>query len=143
MVKLITALSQRGLRVASIKHDAHHFEPDVPGRDSWRHKQAGAFASAVFDGDKYMLVKDERQSVEGLLAMMTEADIVLIEGAKETSYPKIEVVRRGNSEQAITSPDKLIALATDTALSLPGVPSVDISDAEAMVTIILDCIKKT
>jgi len=143
MVKLIADLSQRGLHVASIKHDAHHFEPDVPGRDSWRHKQAGAFASVIFDGDKFMLVKDERQSVEGLLAMMTEADIVLIEGAKETSYPKIEVVRRGNSDQPVTPPDKLIALATDIALVLPGVPTVDINDVETMVGIILDRIKTT
>jgi len=141
MVKLIEALSGRGLRVGSIKHDAHHFDPDVPGRDSWRHRQAGAFASAVFDRDKYMLIKDEPQSIDGLLHMMAEADIVLIEGARETPYPKIEVVRRGNSNQAIAPPEQLIALATDTDLTLPGVPSVDINDVDGLVEIILTFIR--
>lgn len=142
MVKLIEALSLRDLRVASIKHDAHRFDPDVPGRDSWRHRQAGAFASAVFDADKYMLIKDEAQTIEGLLPMMGEADIVLIEGARETPYPKIEVVRQGNSGQAVTAPEQLMALATDSDFALPGVPRVDINDVDTLVTMILNYIKK-
>lgn len=75
--------------------------------------------------------------------MMREADIVLIEGARETPYPKIEVVRQGNSGQAVTAPEQLMALATDSDFALPGVPRVDINDVDALVTIILNHIKKS
>lgn len=142
MEKLVRALANRGLRVATIKHDAHSFDADVPGRDSYRHKAAGAVASAVFDQDKWMLVKDGAQTIEGLLPLLGEADIVLIEGAKQTSYPKIEIVRRGNSQHPVTDPSLLIALATDLDLRLPGVPTLDINDVDGMVTLILGLMER-
>ena len=137
MVKLIAALSAQGLKVASIKHDAHHFEADTPGTDSFRHKQAGAFASVIFDQEKFLLVKDGQYDVPDFLPYFEGADIVLIEGAKHTHYPRIEVLRKGNSEKPITEPEFLIALMTDTGYQLEGVPTIDINDVDQAVALIM------
>lgn len=136
MEKLITALTQKGLRVATIKHDGHTFAADAKGSDSFRHKQAGAYASAVFDQEKFLLVKTGEQTVESLLPFFFEADLVLLEGGKQTPYPKIEIVRQGVSRDIVTDPALLLLIATDTGLSVPGVPSLDINDVSGMVAVI-------
>ncbi len=138
MVRLISALSARGLKVASIKHDAHHFEADTPGTDSHRHKAAGAFASVVFDQEKFLLVKEGSVSVPDLLPLLEGADIVLLEGAKKAPYPKIEVIRKGVSEKPITDPGLLIALMTDTDLRIEGVPTLGIDAVDQAVELILE-----
>ncbi len=142
MEKLIQALSARGLKVASIKHDAHQFVADTPGTDSFRHKGAGAFASVIFDKDKFLLVKDGSFDIPDMLPFFEGADIVLIEGAKQTPYPKIEVLRKGNSQTPITPPNQLIALMTDTDYQVDGVPSIDINDVEGAVKIICQLMPK-
>ncbi len=135
--KLVRSLVAKGYRVATIKHDAHGFEPDVPGRDSHRHRAAGAYGSAVFDRDKFMLVKDGAQTIEGLLGAFPEADIVLLEGARDTDYPKIEVVRAGNSVAPRCDPRTLLALATDLPLQVPGVPVYGMDDVEGLTCVVL------
>ncbi|HHT15989.1 MAG TPA: molybdopterin-guanine dinucleotide biosynthesis protein B [Clostridiales bacterium] len=137
MEKLIQALSARGLKVASIKHDAHQFVADTPGTDSYRHKAAGAFASIIFDKDKFLLVKDGSFDIPDMLPFFKGADIVLIEGAKQTPYPKLEALRKGNSETPITPTNQLIALMTDTEYQVNGVPSLDINDVEGAIKVIL------
>lgn len=142
MEKLIHALSARGLKVASIKHDAHQFVADTPGTDSFRHKAAGAFASVIFDKDKFLLVKDGSFDIPDMLPFFEGADIVLIEGAKQTAYPKIEVLRKGNSQTPITPQNQLIALMTDTDYQVDGVASIDINDVEGTVKIIYQLMSK-
>lgn len=138
MEKLIQTLSSSGLKVASIKHDAHEFIADTPGTDSYRHKAAGAFASVIFDQNKFLLVKDGSFNVPDMLPFFEGADIVLIEGAKQTPYPKLEVLRKGNSETPTTPSDQLIALMTDTEYQVNGVPSLDINDVEGAIKVILN-----
>ena len=135
--KLITNLSARGYVVATIKHDAHSFDADVPGRDSFRHRAAGAYGSAVFDQAKWQIVKTGQQTIEGLLALFPEADFVILEGGRATGWPKIEVVRAGNTDASICDPATLLALATNLPISLPGIPTVDIDDVEGMVAVLL------
>ncbi len=135
--KLVAALAARGYAVATIKHDAHGFDADVPGRDSFRHRAAGAYGSAVFDRDKWQVIKNGPQTIECLLAFFPEADFVVLEGAKQTEWPKIEVVRAGNTDAPVCDPVTMIALATNLPLTLPGVPTVDIDDVGRMVEIIL------
>lgn len=136
--KLVSALVQKGLRIATIKHDAHQFDPDVPGRDSYRHRAAGAYGTAVFDGEKYMVIRDGAQTIEGLLSSFPEADMILLEGARSLAYPKIEIVRRGNSEKPINAPGDLLALVTDLPLSYPETAVFDINDIEGIVAHMLD-----
>ena len=141
MEKLITAFSQKGYQVASIKHDAHSFDADTPGKDSYRHKAAGAFASFVYDQEKVQMVRSDHVDLPWLLAQLPQADIIFLEGAKEVDYPKIEIVRKGNSEKPVTPPEKLLALATDLPLEYPGVALVDINDIDALCLILTQKLK--
>lgn len=94
ITRLIPELTHRGYRVAVIKHDGHDFTPDVPGTDSYRHREAGAYGTAVFSANRFLVTKevvpernagvDERE----LAKFFPEADIILIEGLKHSGYPK-------------------------------------------------------
>lgn len=89
MTALIADLTRRGYCVATIKHDGHDFEPDVPGTDSYRHRAAGAFGTAVFSGNRFMVTKTwESVDVSVLISAFSEADILLLEGFKDSSYHK-------------------------------------------------------
>jgi molybdopterin-guanine dinucleotide biosynthesis protein B len=89
ITRLIPELKKLGLKVAVIKHDGHDFESDVPGTDSWKHQQAGAYGTAVFSGNRVMLTKECQGIDETQIARaFPEADVILIEGMKNSSYPK-------------------------------------------------------
>ncbi|CVI71646.1 Molybdopterin-guanine dinucleotide biosynthesis adapter protein [Clostridiales bacterium CHKCI001] len=89
ITKLIPELKQRGYRVAVIKHDGHDFEADVPGTDSYRHQKAGAYGTAVFSSNRILITKECRKPNEiQLMEAFPEADIILIEGLKNSDYPK-------------------------------------------------------
>lgn len=92
--RLIPELTKAGVRVATVKHDGHSFEPDVPGTDSHRFFQAGACASMVYDGEKYAVVKREPVTEEVLRKFAPEADLLLLEGFKHSDYPKLELIRQ-------------------------------------------------
>lgn len=93
--KLLPCLRARGVRTAVIKHDGHDFTPDVPGTDSFRLREAGAEGVAVFSSKRYMLYEAAAQSEDELLEYFSARgyDLVLLEGFKNSAWPKIEVVR--------------------------------------------------
>ena len=99
--KLLPALRSRGLKVGVIKHDGHDFTPDVPGTDSYRLREAGAEGVAVFSGNRYLLTEEFRLNEQDLLALFERHgyDLVLMEGFKESGWPKIEVVRSAISKE--------------------------------------------
>lgn len=89
ITKLIPELIRKGYRVATIKHDGHDFESDVPGTDSYRHQKAGAYGTAVFSGKRFMITKETTEADENcLMQAFPEADIILLEGLKNSNYPK-------------------------------------------------------
>ena len=88
---VLPILSERGYRVAVIKHDGHSFEPDVPGTDTRRFFDAGATGTAVFDSEKFMLVKRQTVNERQLFEAFPDADIILIEGLKDSGYAKIRL----------------------------------------------------
>jgi molybdopterin-guanine dinucleotide biosynthesis protein MobB len=89
ITRLIPELVKLGLKVAVIKHDGHDFESDVPGTDSWRHQKAGAYGTAVFSGNRVMITKECQGIDETQIAQaFPEADVILIEGLKNSPYPK-------------------------------------------------------
>ncbi len=94
--KSIPLLRARGLKVGVIKHDGHDFTPDVPGTDSFRLREAGAEGVAVFSGSRYLLTEEFRLNEQDLLALFERHgyDLVLMEGFKESGWPKIEVCAR-------------------------------------------------
>lgn len=89
ITRLIPLLVKKGFRVAVIKHDGHDFVGDEPGTDSYKHQEAGAYGTAVFSEGHYMVNKRGSSVTErDLIAMFPEADIILIEGLKDSIYPK-------------------------------------------------------
>lgn len=137
MEKLIAELTGRGLQVAAIKHDGHDFVPDVPGTDSWRYGQAGACGYAIYSPQRYELVRQVRMDERDFFAVFPEADVILLEGFKDSRYPKIEIVRGGNSERPVCDPATLLALCTDLPLTVDGVPTMGLNDVEKMADLIL------
>lgn len=137
MEKLIVALTARGLRVAAIKHDGHDFVPDAPGTDSWRYGQAGACGYAVFSPRRFQIVREAAVDERELLAAFPDADVVLLEGFKHSPWPKIEVVRAGNSVGPVCDPATLLAVATDLPLTVEGAPVVGLEDIEKLTDLIL------
>ncbi|MCF8078089.1 MAG: molybdopterin-guanine dinucleotide biosynthesis protein B [Desulfobacterales bacterium] len=123
-VGLVAEFNCRGLRVATIKHDVHGFEMDRPGKDSWRHKQAGAAATIVTSPTKIGMVMDadrDHQPWE-LLPLLTGMDLVLVEGFKRAPIPKIEVYRPETGKPPACRHDpNLIAVVSDAPLDW-GVP---------------------
>lgn len=148
ITKLLPVLTCRGFKVATIKHDGHDFEADVPGTDTYAHLQAGAYGTAVFSGQKFMVVKKEPVDETRLWECFPKADIILMEGFKNSPYPKMELVRKGNSAKSVCSKENLMAVLTDIPLEqaleiLPetcsSVPILPLNDVEAIADEILLC----
>jgi molybdopterin-guanine dinucleotide biosynthesis protein MobB len=140
--KVIPRLKDRGYRVGVIKHDAHRFDIDRPGKDSYRLTAAGADTMVITSPEKMALVKQHTASppVEALLAeFFKDVDIVLIEGFKSSSLPKIEVHRRERSADLLCRGKEhdpmLVAVASDEPLDLE-VPRMDINDADGITDFI-------
>lgn len=111
---LVEQLSASGIRAAVIKHDGHEFEADVPGTDSYRMKKAGAIGTVVYSGSRFSLVKDQHGlKAEDFLACFPEADIILLEGQKYSSYPKIEMLRQAVSSEPVCRPETVLAYVSD------------------------------
>ena len=133
--KIIVRLKERGYRVGVIKHDAHRFDIDHPGKDSHRLTAAGADTMLISSPEKLAMVKKhaEPPSLEELLGIyFTDVDIVLTEGFKKSTLPKIELHRRERSATLICRGEEhdptLLAVASDEALEL-DVPVLDLNDA--------------
>ncbi len=105
--RLLPELAARGRRVATVKHDAHDFEIDMPGKDSWRHRQAGSHTTIIASSSKVAMVRrtDREASLDELLRLVDRScDLVLIEGMRRSPLPKILVHRSDRNEE---SPDIL------------------------------------
>ena len=137
--KLIPELTKRGYRVATIKHHTHALEIDTPGKDSWRHKQAGAHTTfistphalgMVHSVDKDMTPDEIRDR------FIDDADLVLAEGFKMLSVPKVEVFRSSVHVEPLSAGDEnLLAIASDSELDI-GAPRCGLDDSKQLVDII-------
>jgi len=144
--KLIAEMKQRGFRVAAIKHDAHRFNIDHEGKDSWRLTAAGADTMLVTSPEKLAMVKqyvkeDEPSLAESVASYCSDVDIVLTEGFKKSTMPKIEVHRRERSERLLCRDEEhdptLIAVASDSPLEI-DVPLYDINDSQGLCDLIVE-----
>ena len=140
--RILSGLADAGLYVAVIKHDGHSFQADPPETDTGRYFEAGAFAAAVFDGEKFKHIERRPVTETELIQQFPQADLILLEGFKQSSWPKLEVVRKGNSEVSVCDPGTLLALVTDSDLSIDGVPVIKPDDTEGVVRRILQFVKE-
>jgi molybdopterin-guanine dinucleotide biosynthesis protein B len=132
--RLIPALKLRGLRVSVVKHAHHSFDIDHPGKDSWRHREAGAFEVVVASDRRLALMREFEQpfepTVHQLIAELYDGvDWVLVEGFKHSDLLKIEVWRATHGKPARYPHDDFIAaIATDTPQQLPQATGLDVLD---------------
>lgn len=116
--KLIPVFHGRGLRVSVIKHAHHGFDLDRPGKDSYRHREAGATEVLMLSNDRWVLMHELRgapePSLEAQLAILSPCDLVLIEGFKAAAVPKVEVHRpsHGKPPLFLDNPH-VVAVASD------------------------------
>ncbi len=139
--QLIGCMRMKGLRVSVVKHAHHNFDIDKPGKDSWRHREAGAFEVLVASNQRLVLQRQFEQptqlSVHHLLAEVYEGvDWVLVEGFKRSDLLKVEVWRKA-SEQPVRYPDDdfVVAIATDSPQDMPEAtlrPVLDLNDPYAI-----------
>ena len=117
--KLIPVFTARGLRVSVIKHAHHGFDLDKPGKDSWRHREAGATQVLMLSNDRWVLMHELRgapePTLEEQLRLLEPCDLVLIEGYKAAAVPKIEIHRPSHGKPPLWSENEhVVAVATDT-----------------------------
>jgi molybdopterin-guanine dinucleotide biosynthesis protein B len=133
--KLLPELTRRGYRIATVKHDVHGFEVDREGKDSWRHKQAGAHAVVISSLRKVALIRDVDKDLtleEIRERLIRDVDLILSEGFKKDVQPKIEVFRREKHKELLcTKEDNLVAIASNQALDV-GVPCFGLEDMKGL-----------
>lgn len=142
MEKLISELAGQGYRVAVIKHDGHEFQADREGTDTYRMRQAGAYGTCIFSSGQWQVVKQQQDvRAEELAEFFPEADIILLEGMKDSDYPKFELVRGEISHKSVCRSDALLGLVTDTELKIPGVPVFGFHETEKCTEILIKIVQ--
>ncbi len=133
--KLVPELTRRGYRVATVKHDMHGFEVDREGKDSWRHKQAGAHTVVISSPKKVALIRDVEKDLtldEIRARWIQDVDLILSEGYKRDVQPKIEVFRKEKHKKLLcTKKDSLIAVVSNRRFRV-GVPCFGLEDMRGL-----------
>lgn len=141
MVRLVSEFTARGLTVSTIKHAHHAVDVDKPGKDSFRHRQAGATQVILASQARWALMSELRDMPEpalpDLLGKLSPVDLVLVEGYKRDDHPKIEVFRKDAGHDLLAGEEPTIrAVASD--IPLPGCPKpvFDLDDTQAIAAFI-------
>ena len=138
--RVIPHLLKEGLRVSVIKHAHHEFDVDVPGKDSWVHRQAGATEVLVSSTKRWALMRELRGATEPrlqeLLAKMAPVDLVLVEGFKREPHRKIEIHRVANEKPWLFPDDPgIVGIVTDAEVET-RLPVVHLDDIDAVTALI-------
>lgn len=141
MERLVAEIAGRGFSVSTVKHAHHSFDVDQPGKDSHRHREAGASEVVLASGSRWALMHELRGAaeppLEALLARLTPVDLVLVEGYKHDAHPKVEAHRAETGNPLIAPEDSSVrAVAADVPLALDR-PVFDLNDTRAIADFIL------
>ena len=141
MERLVTEIAGRGISVSTVKHAHHTFDVDHPGKDSHRHRSAGAREVLLSSRNRVAIMQELRDAPEpplsALLKRLSPVDLVLIEGYKRDAHPKVEAHRAETNNPLIAPGDPTIrAVASDVPLDLDR-PVFDLNDTEAVADFIL------
>ena len=139
--KLVTELTRRGWRISTVKHAHHSFDIDHEGRDSFRHRKAGACEVAVVSRHRWAIIHESRDEEEPplveILGKMAPCDLVIVEGYKRDSHDKIEVRNLELSHPKLAGDDAtIVAVAANGAVPDAPVPVFDRDDVSALATFI-------
>ena len=138
--KIIPLLTKKGYRIATVKHCSHGFEMDKEGKDTWKHKKAGAKTIVAVSDKKIAMIRDikERYKLEEIRDRFIEdVDLIIAEGYKTERYQKIEVIRDGVGKRPLCTRDNnLIAIVSDRKINIKGVPLININNPKAVAQFI-------
>jgi len=135
--KLIVSLKERGLRIAVIKHDAHRFEMDREGKDTWRFAQAGADRVLISSPEKTAEIAKGEQSVYELIDRIKDVDLILVEGYKHEKLPRIGICRAATGKGFPESPENYIALVSDCPVEQTEIPQFGLEDISEITEFIM------
>ncbi len=141
MERLVTEITSRGFSVSTVKHAHHSFDVDHAGKDSFRHREAGASQVLLASRTRTALMHELRgtpePTLEELLTQLAPVDLVLVEGYKRDAHPKVEAHRAVTGNPLIATDDPTVrAVASDTAMMLDR-PAFDLNDTAAIASFIL------
>jgi molybdopterin-guanine dinucleotide biosynthesis adapter protein len=139
--RLVTELTRRGHRISTVKHAHHSFDIDHEGRDSFRHRKAGATEIAVVSAHRWAIIHELREDVEPsldeILAKLAPCDLVIVEGYKRDEHDKIEVRNLALDHPTLAGDDPtVVAIAANGAVTDAPVPVFDRDDVAALATFI-------
>lgn len=140
--RLVAHLTAAGRRVSTVKHAHHDLQLDQPGKDSWRHREAGAVEVVIATSRRFAILHELRDEpeppLETLLARMAPADLVIVEGFKRFPHPKLEVHRAARGTPLLAAEDPtIVALATDEPRPEIDRPQFHLDDVPAIAGFIL------
>jgi len=138
LAKVIKAFKQEGYRVATLKHDAHKFEIDHEGKDTWKFAQSGSDIVIINSAEKLALIEqlEHPLSFEEVLSKITNVDIIFVEGYKQEFPPKILIARREEDLNLLNELENVIAIATTLSLESNNLPVYDLNDYLGIVKMI-------
>lgn len=141
MERLVSEFVARGFSVSTVKHAHHVFDIDQPGKDSYRHREAGATEVLLSSRKRFALMAEHRETKEpelkDLLTKLAPVDLVLVEGYKRDRHPKIEAHRSENRNTLIATEDTSIrAIASDGGATVEGRPTFGLDDTDAVADFI-------
>ncbi len=138
--RLIPCLARRGIGVSTLKHAHHRFDVDTPGKDSWVHRESGARQVLVSSENRWALMTENRGAPEPdlrfLLSRLSPVDLVIVEGFKRDSHPKIEVHRTANGKPWIHPEDPHIAAIASDVRPPGALPWSPLDDVEAIADLV-------
>ncbi|GED68475.1 molybdopterin-guanine dinucleotide biosynthesis protein MobB [Brevibacillus reuszeri] len=145
LTKLIPLLEQAGVRVGVIKHDGgHDFEWDQPGKDTWRYREAGASLVAITSQTKTAIIEQRPTSLSVLVERLAQAgaDLILVEGFKRESYPKLVLLRKPEDQELLDFVTHVRGIVSWGEVVEKDLPQFDVNDIDAIVSFIRASISK-
>lgn len=135
--KLIRCLKKRGLRLAVIKHDGHQFDIDHEGKDSWRFARAGADITMIGSAEKTAYIEQRGLDLDQQMAMIHDVDLILVEGYKNKSLPRIGIARKATGQGFTADTSQFIALVSDEAVETE-IPWFHLENIEGIADFIME-----
>lgn len=140
--KLIKHFSEKGWKVGSVKSDAHHFEIDYPGKDTWLHREAGATIVAIASDHKTAIMEQRPTRLDQLIERMDGMDMIVIEGYKFEKYPKVVMIRSEEDLPLIEETTEIVAIVSWFPFEHPSIPVIHIDDDSNLLPIIEQRVQK-
>ncbi len=141
ITRLLPELTRRGFRVSTVKHAHHEFDTDIPGKDSYEHRKAGASEVLISSAKRWALMhengNDPEPRLNDLMDHLAPADLLLVEGFKAEKHDKIEVRRQGQDGPFFAGEDAtVVAIASDGPVKNSGLPVLDLNNVSAIANFI-------